>query len=102
MCDSELLSSFQDVCLKLSHEVLLTLKPRKLLYKTIYWAEVLINTVTCWACCCVAYKKGFGLDDWIYCTLYLYNSGLQPITALSLIYTLYSSSLPRTTILILH
>jgi hypothetical protein len=26
---------------------------------------------------CVTYKTGFGLDDWIYCTLYIHNSGLQ-------------------------
>jgi hypothetical protein len=25
---------------------------------------------------------GFGLDDWIYCTLYIHNSGIQVITAL--------------------
>jgi hypothetical protein len=36
----------------------------------------------------VNYKMGFGLDDWIYCTLYIHNSGLQVITALSLIYAL--------------
>jgi hypothetical protein len=36
----------------------------------------------------VTYKKGSGLDDWIYCTLYIHNSGLQAITALSLTYTL--------------
>jgi hypothetical protein len=22
---------------------------------------------------CVTYKTGFGLDDWIYCTLYIYT-----------------------------
>jgi hypothetical protein len=27
----------------------------------------------------VTYKKGFGLDDWIYCTLYSHISGLQAI-----------------------
>jgi hypothetical protein len=27
----------------------------------------------------VTYKKGFGLDDWIYCNLYIHNSGLQAI-----------------------
>jgi hypothetical protein len=36
----------------------------------------------------VTYKAGFGLDDWIYCTLYIHNSALQAFTALSLIYTL--------------
>jgi hypothetical protein len=25
----------------------------------------------------VTYRPGFGLDDWIYCTLYIHNSGLQ-------------------------
>jgi hypothetical protein len=25
------------------------------------------------------YKTGFGLDDWIYCTLYIHNSGLKAI-----------------------
>jgi hypothetical protein len=25
----------------------------------------------------VIYKTGFGLDDWVYCTLYTHNSGLQ-------------------------
>jgi hypothetical protein len=39
---------------------------------------------------CVTYKTGFGLDDWIYCTLYIHNPGLHVITALPLIYTLYS------------
>jgi hypothetical protein len=38
---------------------------------------------------CVTYKTGFGLDDWIYCTLYIHKSGLQAITALSLISTHY-------------
>jgi hypothetical protein len=28
---------------------------------------------------CVTYKTGFGLDDWIYCTLYIHNSELQAI-----------------------
>jgi hypothetical protein len=27
----------------------------------------------------VTYKTGFVLDDWIYCTLYIHNSGLQAI-----------------------
>jgi hypothetical protein len=27
----------------------------------------------------VTYRTGFGLDDWIYCTLYIHNSGLQVI-----------------------
>jgi hypothetical protein len=27
----------------------------------------------------VTYKTGFGLDVWIYCTLYIHNSGLQGI-----------------------
>jgi hypothetical protein len=27
----------------------------------------------------VTYKMGFGLDDWIYCTFYINNSGLQAI-----------------------
>jgi hypothetical protein len=27
----------------------------------------------------VAYRTGFGLDEWIYCTLYIHNSGLQII-----------------------
>jgi hypothetical protein len=36
----------------------------------------------------VTYKTGFGLDDWVYCTLYIHNSGLQAITVLSLFYTL--------------
>jgi hypothetical protein len=27
----------------------------------------------------VTYKLGFGLDDWIYCTLYIHNSGLRAI-----------------------
>jgi hypothetical protein len=27
----------------------------------------------------VAYKTGFGLDDWIYCTLYIHNLRLQVI-----------------------
>jgi hypothetical protein len=27
----------------------------------------------------VTYKTGFGLDDWIYCTLYIHNSELQAI-----------------------
>jgi hypothetical protein len=30
-------------------------------------------------CLCVTYKTGFGLDDWIYCILYIHDSGLQPI-----------------------
>jgi hypothetical protein len=38
----------------------------------------------------VTYKAGFGLDDWIYCTLYIHNLRLQ---ALLLDYTLYSSPL---------
>jgi hypothetical protein len=40
----------------------------------------------------VTYKMGFGLDDWIYCTLYT-ALGTTDNTALSLIYTLYSSPL---------
>jgi hypothetical protein len=36
---------------------------------------------------CMTYKTGFGLDDSIYCALYIHNSGLQAITAPSLIYT---------------
>jgi hypothetical protein len=40
---------------------------------------------------CVTYKMGFGLDDWIYYTLYIHNSELQAITGLSLSYTLCSS-----------
>jgi hypothetical protein len=35
-----------------------------------------------------------GVFDWIYWPLYTHNSGLQAITVLSLIYTLYSSPLP--------
>jgi hypothetical protein len=27
----------------------------------------------------VNYKTGFALDDWIYCTLYIHNSGLRAI-----------------------
>jgi hypothetical protein len=27
----------------------------------------------------MTYKIGFGLDDWINCTLYIHNSGLQAI-----------------------
>jgi hypothetical protein len=27
----------------------------------------------------LTYKTGFGLDDWIYYTLYIHNSGLQAI-----------------------
>jgi hypothetical protein len=42
---------------------------------------------------CVTYNTGFGLDDWIYCTLYIHNSGLQAVTALSLFYTFFSSPL---------
>jgi hypothetical protein len=30
----------------------------------------LFNIFTCW-CLRVTYKTGFGLDDWIYCTLYI-------------------------------
>jgi hypothetical protein len=41
----------------------------------------------------VTYKMSFGLDDWIYCALYIHNSGLQVIIALSLFDTLYSSPL---------
>jgi hypothetical protein len=41
----------------------------------------------------VTTKTGFGLDDWIYCTLYIRNSGLQAVTALSLFYTFSSSPL---------
>jgi hypothetical protein len=29
------------------------------------------NNVTC---SCVTYKTGFGLDDWIYCTLHIYTT----------------------------
>jgi hypothetical protein len=50
----------------------------------------------------VAYKRGFGVDDCIYCPLYLYNPGLQAVTALSPIYTLHSSPLPRTSIFLLQ
>jgi hypothetical protein len=31
----------------------------------------------------VTNKKGSGLDDWIYCTLCIHNSGLQVIERLS-------------------
>jgi hypothetical protein len=41
----------------------------------------------------VTYKTGFGLDDWICYTLHIHNSGLQAITALSLFYTPYNSTL---------
>jgi hypothetical protein len=45
---------------------------------------------------------GFGLDVWIYC-IYTLSSYLQLIIALSLIYTLYSSSLhTHTSVLSLH
>jgi hypothetical protein len=27
----------------------------------------------------MTYKRGFGLDDWIYCTFYIHNTGLQAI-----------------------
>jgi hypothetical protein len=49
----------------------------------------------------MTYKTGFGLDDWIYCNLYIHKSGLQPITALLLSYTLYSSPL-HTRVLTFH
>jgi hypothetical protein len=41
----------------------------------------------------VTYKTGFGLENWIYCTLYIHNPGLEVITAILLIYTLHSSPL---------
>jgi hypothetical protein len=41
----------------------------------------------------VTYETGFGLDDWIYCILYIHTFGTAGNTALSLIYTLYSSPL---------
>jgi hypothetical protein len=28
---------------------------------------------------CLTYKTGSGFEDWIYCTLYIHNSGLQVI-----------------------
>jgi hypothetical protein len=36
------------------------------------------NIVTCKGGVCEL-QTGFGLDDWIYCTLYIHNSGLQAI-----------------------
>jgi hypothetical protein len=41
----------------------------------------------------MTHKTDFGLNYWIYCTLYIHNSGLQAITLLSLIYTHYISPL---------
>jgi hypothetical protein len=41
---------------------------------------------------CVTYKTGFGLDDWIYCTLNIHITR-DYNTALSLFYTLSSSLL---------
>jgi hypothetical protein len=39
-------------------------------------------TVTCRGGCCVTCKTGFGFDDWIYCTSYTHNSGLQDLHTL--------------------
>jgi hypothetical protein len=50
----------------------------------------------------MTYKTRFGLDDWIYCTLYRHNSGLHAITEPSLVCTLYNSPYTRTRILSLH
>jgi hypothetical protein len=44
---------------------------------------IIFNIVTCQGFC-MTYKTVSGLDDWIYCTLYIHNSGLQAITVLSL------------------
>jgi hypothetical protein len=42
---------------------------------------------------CVTYKTGFGLDDWIYYTLYIHTVlGTTANTALSLVYALYKRS----------
>jgi hypothetical protein len=38
-------------------------------------------------------QMDYGLDDWIYCTLYIHISGLNAITVLLLVYTPYSSPL---------
>jgi hypothetical protein len=49
--------------------------------------EIPFNIVTI----LVTYKMGFGLDDWIYCTLYIHNSGTTGNTALPLFYTFSNS-----------
>jgi hypothetical protein len=46
--------------------------------------DIQINNIKCnYTVTCrkllVTYTTGFGLDDWIYCTLYIHNSGLQVI-----------------------
>jgi hypothetical protein len=73
-----------------------TLSPMNPAYNVMYhFLRIDFNIVTC-RCVCVTYTTGSGLDDWIYCPLYIHNSELQAITALSLIYTLYSLSLHNT------
>jgi hypothetical protein len=51
----------------------------------------------------VIYKTCFGLDDWIYYTFYIHNSGVKAITALLLIYTHFRVHLyTRARVLSLH
>jgi hypothetical protein len=50
----------------------------------------------------VTYKMGFGLDDWIYCTLYIQNLGLKVIQCYrySIHFTVHHCT--RTRVLSLH
>jgi hypothetical protein len=52
--------------------------------------------------CCVTYKTGFVLDDWIYFTLYIHHSGLQAMQRYRYSIHLPVHSFPSTRILSLH
>jgi hypothetical protein len=48
------------------------------LSQQVFFLYIRIHTITyCHVYGRLTYKTGFGLDDWIYCTLYIHNSGLQ-------------------------
>jgi hypothetical protein len=55
--------------------------------------DIAFNLLYCHALGCVNYKKGFGLDDWIYCALYIHTvRDYRQYSAIAILHTFQFTS----------